>query len=352
MRILIVGTGSMAAFHATKFAAIDGVELVGGVDVRPEVLAEFCKAHSIANSFASVEEALAWGEFDAATVVTPDGAHKAAVLPLLSAGKHVLCEKPLAPNHADALAMTDAAKRAGVINMVNFTYRRSAALYAAHELVASGRIGAINHVQASYLQSWLAQDAWGEWSSEERWLWRLSSKHGSLGVLGDVGVHLLDFTTFAANEAITEVSCHLKTFPKADGDRIGEYELDVNDTAVMTARLASGGIAVLQASRYMTGYINHVSLKLHGDRGALEVSLADSPKPVDQLRGCLDDDLTTGAWSELETKPVPLVIERFAEAVQCGVQGDPTFSSACDMQLIIDKAFASDSSDHKAMKIS
>ena len=352
MRILIVGTGSMAAFHATRFAAIDGVQIVAAVDVLPEVLARFCAKHQIANSFASVAEALAWGGFDAATVVTPDATHKDAVLPLLAAGKHVLCEKPLAPNHADAREMTAAAEEAGVINMVNFTYRKSGALYKAHELVKSGRIGAIKHAQASYLQSWLAQDAWGKWDEEDRWLWRLSSRHGSLGVLGDVGVHLLDFLTFAANDRVSSVSCHLETFHKAEGDRIGEYELDANDTAVMTARLGGGGIAVLQASRYMTGYINQLKLLLHGDQGALEVTMGDHPEAIDSLRGCLDENLPKGAWQQLETEPVPYVVERFAAAVKEGVQGDPPFATACAMQEILDLAFASNEKGHTAMQIS
>ena len=97
VRMLILGTGGMAANHATNFAAIPGVKVVAGVDTRPAQLAEFNATHKIPRGFGSVDEALAWGEFDAVANVTPDGAHYPTTIPMLAAGKHVLCEKPPMP---------------------------------------------------------------------------------------------------------------------------------------------------------------------------------------------------------------------------------------------------------------
>ena len=102
VRLLILGTGGMAKTHAEQFAAIPGVSLVAGVDTRPEQLAAFQATHGIPQGFQSVHDALAWGAFDAVTNVTPDAAHHATTLPFLAAGKHVLCEKPLATNAPDA----------------------------------------------------------------------------------------------------------------------------------------------------------------------------------------------------------------------------------------------------------
>jgi predicted dehydrogenase len=201
IRLLIIGTGGMANNHAEMFAKIPGVQLVAGVDTRPEQLQAFRAKHNIPHGFASVDEALAWGQFDAATNVTPDPVHYPTTMPLLAAGKHVLCEKPLATSHADAQAMADAAAKAGVVNMVNLTYRNVAALQQAAKMVAAGDIGTVRHFEASYLQSWLTQPAWGEWREQSQWLWRLSSAHGSKGVLGDVGIHILDFATFIAAKA-------------------------------------------------------------------------------------------------------------------------------------------------------
>ena len=101
LRVLIVGTGGMANAHAEAFAAIEGVEVVGGVDTSPERLAAFCDKHQIPNRFASLDEALAWGQFDAATNVTPDAVHHRTTMPLLAAGKHVFVEKPLALDEAE-----------------------------------------------------------------------------------------------------------------------------------------------------------------------------------------------------------------------------------------------------------
>jgi predicted dehydrogenase len=116
----------------------------------------------------------------------------------LRQGKHVLCEKPLATRYPDALAMAEAAAEAGVVNMVNLSYRNVPALQAAARMVAEGAIGPVRHFEASYLQSWLTQPAWGDWKTESQWLWRLSTAHGSKGVLGDVGIHILDYATFIA----------------------------------------------------------------------------------------------------------------------------------------------------------
>ena len=122
MRIAILGTGEMARGHVEAYQAMDGVEVVAGIDTNRDRLAAFNETHGIPNGFTSIDEALAWGEFDAVSNVTPDGAHMVTTLPLLDAGKHVLCEKPLATSEADAKHERRGPKQ-GVINMVNLSYR-------------------------------------------------------------------------------------------------------------------------------------------------------------------------------------------------------------------------------------
>ena len=291
MRLLILGTGGMANNHAEKFAEIDGVELVGGVDTRPEQLAAFCDKHGIANRFATLDAALAWGQFDAVTNVTPDAAHYATTMPILAAGKHILCEKPLATNAAEADEMARAAK--SVVNMVNLSYRNVPALQQAAKMVRAGAIGTVRHFEASYLQSWLTQPAWGDWKSESQWLWRLSTAHGSKGVLGDVGIHILDFATFIAGQNATEVSCRLKTFDKAPDGRIGDYVLDANDSVTMQLVLENGAIGTVAATRFATGHLNDLRLRIYGDLGGLEVSFENA---VSRLRACVAPNLQTAVW--------------------------------------------------------
>jgi predicted dehydrogenase len=339
LRLLIVGTGGMARHHAQHFAAIPGVELVAGIDTNPERLAAFQQAHGIPRGFASVQDALAWGGFDAVTNVTPDAVHHSTTLPFLAAGKHVLCEKPLATNHPDAQAMAAAAALAGVVNMVNLTYRNVPAINEAARLVAAGAIGEVRHFEASYLQSWLTQPAWGEWSESPTWLWRLSKGHGSMGVLGDIGVHILDFATFAAGLAPSRVSCRLATFPKAPGDRIGDYLLDANDSAVMHLRLENGAIGVIHASRFASGHLNDLQLRLYGTKGGLEVRGSNE---LSVLRGSLGEDMLTATWRELPAPPVATNYQRFVAAIRAGTPVQPDFARGAALQKVLDLAVASD----------
>ena len=219
MRLLILGTGGMANQHARNFAAVPGVTLAGGVDVDPKRLELFNAEHGIPRGFASLEAAIEWGEFDAVANVTPDSVHHSTSIAALKAGKHVFCEKPLATDAQKAFEMVEVAEAAGLINMVNLTYRNVAQLQKAREIVLSGQIGAVKHVEASYLQSWLVSKAWGDWRSESKWLWRLSRKHGSNGVLGDIGVHILDFASYGSGLDIEHVFARLKTFDKAPATR-------------------------------------------------------------------------------------------------------------------------------------
>ena len=335
MRLLILGAGKMANQHATRFAAIPGVHLVGAVDTDAEKLQAFCERHGIDRSFGTTEEALAWGDFDAVTNVTPDAAHHNTSMACIDAGKHVLCEKPLATNHADACAMADAAEKVGVVGMVNLTYRNVAELHAAREIVLSGRIGEVKHVEASYLQSWLVSKAWGDWRTGPQWLWRLSRAHGSNGTLGDIGVHVLDFASYGAGSEIDTISCRLKTFHKAEGDRIGEYVLDANDSFVMTAGFANGALGVVHASRWATGHINELRLRIYGDKGGVEVQ--HSPQ-ASHLKVCLDGDAETATWRDQDVTPVATNYERFVNAVRLNMPTEPTFRHAAGLQRLLDLA--------------
>jgi len=335
VRLLILGTGGMANNHAEQFAKIDGVSLVGGIDTRPDQLAAFCDRHGIAGRFGSIDEAIAWGQFDAVTNVTPDAAHYPTTLPFLAAGKHVLCEKPLATNEADANAMAAAAAKAGVVNMVNLSYRNVAALQKAAAMVREGAIGQVRHFEASYLQSWLTQPAWGHWDRESQWLWRLSTKHGSKGVLGDVGIHILDFATFIAGQSAAEVSCRLATFHKAPGDQIGEYPLDANDSATMQVVLENGALGTVAATRFASGHLNDLRLRIYGDLGGLEVCYENN---VSRLRACLAPDLQTAAWHEVEAPVLASIYQRFIAAIRGEGVADPDFARGAALQRLLDRA--------------
>jgi len=216
---------------------------------------------------------LARESLDAVSVVTTDAAHAAVSIAAARRGLHVLCEKPLATSVAEARQMLAAVRRAGVINMVNFSYRNSCGLQAAAKVVAAGGIGRVIHVESSYLQSWLVSRAWGDWHTGKWALWRLSKRHGSLGTLGDIGCHILDMTAFLGGD-IGEIACQLRTFDKAvKGNRIGEYVFDANDSFAATLGFVNGALGVIHSSRWACGHGNSLRVRAYGDKGGIEVDL-------------------------------------------------------------------------------
>ena len=339
MRLLVLGTGGMAANHAAAFSEIEGVTVTACVDLDRGRAEEFAKKHAIPEVYTSLGEALAVGHLDAVTNVTPDQVHCRTSLEALEAGLHVFCEKPLATNLADAERMTETATRTGRINGVNLTYRNVAALRMARQLVDEGRIGALRHFEASYLQSWLTQPAWGDWQTEDQWLWRLSEEHGSLGVLGDVGIHIFDFATFAAGSDISEIAATLTTFPTAPGNRIGAYVLDANDSMVLTAALDNGASGVIHATRFASGHVNDLSLKLFGTKGGIEITNSGD---LGTCRISEGEDLLTGTWRDVPLEQVATTYQLFAVAVMTGTPMKPDFATATRLQRVIDTAYVVD----------
>ena len=333
LRILILGTGGMARQHVALLREDSRVEITGAADVDLGRAKTFAETHGIPNAFGTLEDAIAWGQFDAAMNVTPDSVHYPTTVVLLAAKKHVLCEKPLAENFKRADEMATTADKAGLINMVNLSYRNVPAIQEARKRITSGEIGEVRHVEASYRQSWLVGNQWGDWKTEPKWLWRLSEKHGSNGVLGDVGIHILDFTALAIDMMPVSVQARLKTFHKAPGDKIGEYPLDANDSATMSVEFSNGALGVIHASRFMTGYANDMKLAVFGTLGALELHHAFG---WTELRMCTGANVHTQAWHPVTAAPIEHNHRKFVTAVLEGKNCEPSFRRGADLQKILD----------------
>ena len=337
VRLLILGTGGMAVSHARLFADDPRVEVVAACDVDDARARAFADKHGIGKSFGSLDAALDWGRFDAVSNVTPDAAHHPTTMRVIAAGKHVLCEKPLAESFALADEMATAADKAGLVNMVNLSYRNVAALQKAQEQSAGGAIGEVRHVEASYRQSWLVGNSWGDWRTDPKWLWRLSEAHGSRGVLGDVGIHILDFATFAIGMMPVSLQARLKTFDKAKGGRIGDYTLDANDSASLQVAFDNGALGVIQASRFMTGYANTLKLEVFGTEGAIAI---DHGLEWTECRMCSGADVHSLAWRRVMAGPVPTIHRRFVDAVLAGRNGEPSFRRGAELQAVLDLCFS------------
>ncbi|HEY0946123.1 MAG TPA: Gfo/Idh/MocA family oxidoreductase [Opitutaceae bacterium] len=337
VRLAIIGAGGMAGAHVRHFREIDDCEIVAAVDVDQGRVQRFCETHGIPAAFTRVGELLDKVPCDAVSIVTPDATHGALSIQCARAGKHVLCEKPLALDYPEARRMLSAVRRAGVVHMVNFSYRNWPCSQAVAAVVQRGDIGEVRHVEASYLQSWLSSTVWGDWRTTPAWLWRLSSRHGSKGVLGDVGVHIVDFATFPAGP-IASVYARLKTFPKAPRNRVGEYVLDANDSAVLSVEFANGALGTIHTTRWASGHENRLFLKISGTRGAVEI---DSERSTTSYRLCVGEDLHKARWSEVKAPATPSLNERFIRSILTRRPEQPDFARGAEIQAVLDACFES-----------
>ena len=213
-------------------------------------------------------------------ICAPGDLHAPIAVAALAAGKHVLCEKPLANTLAEAEEMkaaADAAYGSGARAMAGFNYRRVPALALARQLVAHGRIGALRHFRAVYLQDWLADP-------DAPMTWRMQAERAGSGALGDLGAHIVDLARYLTGDEITGVSAVSATFvgerPLAGGPGAGgppggrrTGTVTVDDAVVFTGKLASGALASFEATRYATGRRNALRVELNGSAGSVAFDL-------------------------------------------------------------------------------
>jgi predicted dehydrogenase len=208
--------------------------------------------------------------------------HHEFALAALEAGKHVLCEKPLANTLSEAREMMEAAQRAGTVNMVCHNYRRVPAVQLAKRFMDEGRIGEIRHWRAVYLQDWLLDP-------RSPLTWRLRKETGGAGPLADLGSHLVDLAHFLVGP-ITEVVGAAETFikerplPGTDADRpeMGE----VNDAAAFLARFENGAIGTFETSPLVPGRKAREFFEINGSKGSVLFDL----ERMNELQVYFEDD--------------------------------------------------------------
>lgn len=347
IRLAIIGTGGMANGHAGRFKSIKGCEVAACCDIVPGRAKVFAEKHGIAKAYEDTKEMLKNERLDGVSIVTIDKAHAPTALLAIKYGRHVMCEKPLADNLRDARRMAQAARLKKIITAVNFSYRNNPATQMASKIIASGKLGRIIHVAGNYLQCWLVGKAWGDWRKNEAWLWRLSTRHGSAGVLGDLGVHLYDFASFIVGN-IAALQCELKTFNKGL-KRIGPYVFDANDSMITIARFSNGAIGTLHSSRWAAGHANTVALRVYGDKGGLDINL-DRPAP-ETLRICAGKDIDKNIWWPVRCPPAPDMYQRFVDAIKNKQQGQTSFEGGARVQAYLDASLKSAANGGKLVEI-
>ena len=367
LRIAMIGHGFMGAAHSQGWRV---APRFFDLPARPEMTllvgrnAETTRAAADKWGWAETStdwrDAIARDDIDIIDIVTPGNSHMEIALAALAAGKHVLCEKPLANTADEAAAMADAAARAsqnGVFAMVGFTYRRVPAATLARDLVASGAVGEIRQVRAAYLQDWLVDP-------EVPLAWRLQKDLAGSGALGDIGAHAIDLAQFITGQRLTSVSGVLETFVRerpilASAAGLGGIAgtergaVTVDDVALFTGRFEGGALGSFEATRMSTGRKNALRIEVAGSLGAVSFDLED-------LNALDFYDATAPAGTQgftriLVTEPEHPYLaawwpaghmlgyehgfshqaKDFVEAVVAGTQPEPSFAAGLQVQRVL-----------------
>ncbi len=282
----LVGYKFMGRAHSNAYRQ---VEHFFDVDPRPRMVA-ICGRDE-----AGVREAartLGWEEYETdyhalvgrpdiqlIDVSTPGDTHKDVVLAALAAGKHVICEKPLANSLEEAREMLAAARASDAIAVVNYNYRRVPAVQFAKNLIDEGAIGEIRHWRAVYLQDWINDPGFPL-------VWRLQKEKAGSGALGDIAAHITDLGLYLVGP-ITEVVGTLSTYIKrrpvatesgggagltaASGQEMGDVTVD--DSTTFLANFANGASGTFEATRLAPGRRNYNSFEINGSKGSIAFNL-------------------------------------------------------------------------------
>ncbi|MEW9668118.1 Gfo/Idh/MocA family protein [Ammoniphilus sp. 3BR4] len=208
-------------------------------------------------------------DIDLIDVGTPNYSHMEIVLAAIEAGKHVICEKPLAMNLKEAKQMLEAARNKGIIHMVSHNYRFSPAVQLAKRIIEEGRLGQIYHIRASYLQDWIMDPQFPL-------VWRLKKEVTGSGALGDIGAHIIDLARFLVGE-FAQVTGMMKTFIKERplDEKPGGIKgtVNVDDATAFLAEFENGAFGVFEATRFAAGNRNKNKFEINGSKGTLRWDL-------------------------------------------------------------------------------
>ena len=334
----VVGTGMWANnVHLAAYQEHPQARLIAVYDVDRESAERAAERFGAESVCDELEELLGRDDIDAVDIITPNVTHAPLVLAALAAGKHVMCEKPMAMNADEARQMAEAAAEAKVKTAVNFTWRNSGSMGYARYLVEQGELGRIFHVYGSYL---------GGFGSNPKMpiFWRLQKDVAGTGILGDIGSHIIDLAEWITGERITRVLADLNTFtperPLPGGGGMGK--VDVDDAASLLARFDGGGMGTFLATCYATGESMDQHIEIYGQKGSMRVSYRNQ-ETIDAALG----------GERMQTIPIPdefkvssehnhrANVRNFVGAIADDIEMVPNFTDGLRNQRVLDTVVAS-----------
>lgn len=285
----VVGVGFIGLAHVEALRRL-GVEVLGVAGSTPERARVKADAIGVDNVYESVAAMASDPDIDVVHVATPNYAHADQVRTILAAGKHVVCEKPLALNSSDTADLVARARESGLVNALCFNIRFYPANHQAMAMVAAGDIGEPKLITGSYHQDWLLRDT--------DWNWRLQPEQaGELRAVADIGSHWLDLTRFITGRRVVEVMADLHTLVpirrhpagpvetfaavSADEDLV-EEEMHSDDAAGILLRFEGGARGAVTISQVSAGQKNSLRYEIAGSEAALRWHSAE---PDDLLIG-------------------------------------------------------------------
>ena len=275
IRVALLGTKFMGRAHSqayrnvnTYFPDAPQVEMKVIVGRNPGETEAARRSFGWQEASTDWRRTIARSDIDLVDVSTPGDLHCGMVIAAAEAGKHVVCEKPLANTLVDARKMLVAVEKAKVRHLLMHNYRRVPAVTEARRLIEQGRIGKLYHFRARYLQDWAM-------SPNLHLLWRFRAASAGSGALGDLGAHIVDLARYLCGE-ITEVAAALETFikqrPLAPGSS-KKGRVTVDDAAAMVVRFKNGALGTLEATRFAPGRKNQNTFEVNGSKGSIEFDL-------------------------------------------------------------------------------
>ena len=278
IKIGLIGYGGIGRVHALAYRAIpfhyglsaDSISIAAVATTREETARNAAAEIGCDFFTADYRELLAQDDIDAIDICTPNNAHHEIVLAAAAAGKHIYCEKPLAMNAAEAYSMVRAVNAAGVKAQLTFKFRFFPAITRAKQLMDEGFVGEVFSFRGRYHRS--------SYISRDKPLsWRLKREITGGGALFDLGSHVLDLLYYLLGD-FNSVNGTLDTLIKERPVSAGAEEtgqVDVDDIALLHARLAGGALGTVEISRMGTGATNDLAIEIFGDKGAIRFDLAE-----------------------------------------------------------------------------
>jgi predicted dehydrogenase len=267
--VAVIGSGFIGTVHLEALRRL-GLQVQGLLEASPELGERRAAELGLPRAYASLDDLLADPAVEVVHVTSPNALHYPQVAAILGAGRHVICEKPLAVTSAESADLVSRAAESGRINVVNFNLRFYPLNQHVRELVADGAIGTPRLITGHYFQDWLLFDT--------DWNWRLEPEQGgALRAVGDIGSHWLDLTGFLAGDRVTAVMADLETFVKVRKQPAGpvvtfstiDREIRTEDVATILLRFESGARGLVAVSQVSPGRKNSLRYEIDGSTAAV-----------------------------------------------------------------------------------